>query len=63
VNAGGVDLAGPEPDDDERGEQGQRGEPGRRPWRYLVTAPTLSEIGPCRREQVLNGNGISLDRV
>jgi hypothetical protein len=29
----------------------------------LVTAPTLIEVGPCVREQVLNGNGTSLALV
>ena len=35
----------------------------RSPRRYLVTAPTLSEAGPRGREQVLKGNGTSLDLV
>ena len=29
---------------------------------YLVTAPTLSEAGPCAREHALNGNGTSFAR-
>lgn len=36
---------------------------GRASGSYLVTAPTLIEVGPCGREQVLNGNGTSLALV